>query len=60
MRPRTLTLVCHLLVDQAVAGRLVGHVEVVRTGEVVAITGADELVALVEHLRSSAAEPPLA
>ena len=51
-RTRPLTIVCHLLVDQAVEGRLVGHVEVVNTGDTVPITSVDELVALIERAAS--------
>jgi hypothetical protein len=46
-RTRPLTIVCHLLVDAATDGRVVGHVEIVNTGESVPITNVDELVALV-------------
>jgi len=51
-RTRPLTLVCHLLVEPAVEGRLVGHVEIVNTGETVSITSVADLVVLVERLGS--------
>jgi hypothetical protein len=51
-RTRPLTIVCHLLVDQAVEGHLVGHVEIVNTGDTVPITSVDELVAVIERAAS--------
>lgn len=51
-RTRPLTLVCHLLVEPAVEGRLVGHVEIVNTGETASITSVADLVVLVERLGS--------
>ena len=51
-RTRPLTIVCHLLVEPAVEGRLVGHVEVVNTGDTLPITSVDELVALIERAAS--------
>jgi hypothetical protein len=42
--------VCHLLVEPAVEGRIVGHVEIVNTGETVSITSVDDLVLVVERL----------
>jgi hypothetical protein len=49
-RTRPLTLVCHLLVEPAVEGRVVGHIEIVNTGETVSITSVDDLVLLVARL----------
>jgi hypothetical protein len=46
-RTRPLTIVCHLLVEPAVEGRLVGHVEIVNTGDTVAITSVAELIELI-------------
>jgi len=51
-RTRPLTIVCHLLVEPAIEGRIVGHVEVVNTGDAVPITSVDELVALIERAAS--------
>ena len=51
-RTRPLTIVCHLLVEPAIEGRMVGHVEVVNTGDTVPITSVDELVALIERAAS--------
>lgn len=45
--PRPLTLVCHLLAEPASTGRVVGHIEVVTTGEVVPVTDVTELQALL-------------
>ena len=49
-RTRPLTLVCHLLVEPAIEGRVVGHIEIVNTGETVSITSVDELVRLVARV----------
>ena len=46
-RTRPLTIVCHLLVEPALEGRVVGHLEVVNTGETVAITSVEDLTALI-------------
>jgi hypothetical protein len=46
-RTRPLTIVCHLLVEPAIEGRLVGHVEIVNTGDTVAITNIAELVEVI-------------
>jgi hypothetical protein len=46
-RMRPLTIVCHLLVEPALEGRVVGHIEVVNTGETVAITSVEDLTALI-------------
>jgi hypothetical protein len=43
-----------LLPQHGVSGRLVGHAEVVATGEVVAITGERDLIDLVEQLSTDA------
>jgi hypothetical protein len=51
-RTRPLTIVCHLLVEPAAEGRIVGHVEIVNTGDTVAITSVAELVALIERAAS--------
>lgn len=47
---RPLTLVVHLLAAPACDGRLVGHVDVVDTGETLPIREAADLVALVQRL----------
>ena len=49
-RTRPVTIVCHLLVEPALEGRVVGHVEIVNTGDSVAITNVAELVALIERV----------
>ena len=46
-RTRPLTIVCHLLVEPALDGRVVGHVEIVNTGETVSVTSASDLVELI-------------
>ena len=46
-RTRPLTIVCHLLVEPAVEGRLVGHVEIVNTGDTVAVTSVAELIEVI-------------
>ncbi len=46
----TVTLVLRLLARPAEEGELVGHAEVVDTGEMVALHDVDELVALVRRL----------
>ncbi len=47
---RPLAIVCRLLVEPAAEGRVVGHVEDVDTGENVAVTGVDDLLALIVRL----------
>lgn len=54
-RPRPLTVVCHLLTEPAIEGRVVGQLAVVNTGETVAITNVNELIALIE--RAASLEP---
>ena len=49
-RTRPLTIVCHLLVEPALEGRVVGHIEVVNTGETVAVTSTEELLALLGRI----------
>lgn len=44
------TLLCHVLPGPAADGRFVGHVEVVATGERIAVAGLDDLVRLLERL----------
>jgi len=51
-RTRPLTIVCHLLVEPALEGRVVGHLEVVNTGETVAITSVEDLTALIGRVAS--------
>jgi hypothetical protein len=51
-RTRPLTIVCHLLVEPAVEGRFVGHVEIVNTGDTEAITSIADLVTLIERVAS--------
>jgi hypothetical protein len=46
-RTRPLTIVCHLLVEPATEGRVVGHVEIVNTGDAVAVTSVAELVEVI-------------
>lgn len=46
----TVTLVLRLQARSAEAGELVGHAEVVDTGELVPVRGIDEIVALVRRL----------
>jgi hypothetical protein len=48
-RQRPLTIVCHLMADAAAEGRIVGHVDVVNTGDAVAIKSIEDLIALVER-----------
>ncbi len=48
------TLVVRLLAGAAIEGHLVGHAEVVRTGEVVSICGADDLERLAQRLAEDA------
>ncbi len=47
-----LTLVIRLLASEAIEGHLVGHAEVVRSGEVVSITDYHDLESLVIRLAS--------
>ena len=47
------TLVMRLMSAAALEGRLVGHVEVVRSGEVVSITSATDLADLAYRLAAS-------
>ncbi|MEY2458653.1 MAG: hypothetical protein QOG30_483 [Acidimicrobiaceae bacterium] len=46
-RTRPLTIVCHLLMEPALDSRVVGHIEIVNTGETVAVTDVADLVALI-------------
>lgn len=46
----TVTLVLRLLAHPAETGELIGHAEVVDTGEVVAVRGVEDLIALVQRL----------
>jgi hypothetical protein len=55
--PRPLTLVCHLLAEPAASGRVVGHVEVVTTGEVVAVTDVADLQALLVRVSDQQTSP---
>jgi hypothetical protein len=50
MTDSTVSLVLRFLAGPAGEGRLVGQVEVVATGEVVAVNGAADLVALAGRL----------
>jgi hypothetical protein len=52
---RPFTLVLRLLPEPGAGGRIVGHAEVVSTNEVIALTGAADLISLVKRL--SAADP---
>jgi hypothetical protein len=52
----TISVVLRVLAGPAAQGRLVGQVEVVDTGEVVALSETDDLAALVQRL--SAGSPP--
>jgi hypothetical protein len=54
--PRPLTVVLRLLPEPGAAGALVGHAEVVATGETVLITGQDDLVDLVRRLSLNSVE----
>ncbi|MCU1368773.1 MAG: hypothetical protein JWL72_3899 [Ilumatobacteraceae bacterium] len=47
---KNITVVIRLLVEAANEGRLVGHAEVVRSGEVVSITSAHDLERLARRL----------
>lgn len=47
---RPVSLVLSLLPAPAIAGTVVGRAEVVDTGEVIAVRGTDDLVALVSRL----------
>jgi hypothetical protein len=51
-RTRPLTIVCHLLVEPALDGRVVGHVEIVNTGETVSVISVSELVTLIARAAS--------
>lgn len=57
MRSRlsNVSLVLRLRTEPAEHGELVGHAEVVDTGEVVPVHGHDELLALVRRVRSEGA-----
>jgi hypothetical protein len=44
---RPLTFVCHLLAAPAALGELVGHVEVVDTGEIVGVRDVAQFLALL-------------
>lgn len=46
---RPLTIVCRLVAEQAAAGRLVGQVEVVHTGEVANVGDVAALIDLVQR-----------
>lgn len=46
----TVTMLLRVVADRAEDGQLVGHAEVVDTGEVVAVHGADDVVALARRL----------
>jgi hypothetical protein len=46
----TVTLLLRLLARSGEAGELVGHAEVVDTGEIVSIKGPDDLLQLVKRL----------
>jgi hypothetical protein len=48
------SLVVRLLTEAADRGELVGHAEVVHTGEVVSVRGAEDLAALVRRLSAEA------
>jgi hypothetical protein len=50
------SLLLRLLPQYGVSGRVVGHAEVVATGEVVVITGAQDLLDLVTQLSIDAGE----
>lgn len=56
-RPATISLVLRVLADPARHGSLVGQAEVVATGEVVAVHGTDELLALLARLAPAAPAP---
>jgi hypothetical protein len=47
---RQITLICEVLTEPAINGRLVGRVQVVATGELVPITGIADLLALIHRL----------
>jgi hypothetical protein len=51
---RQITLICEVLTEPAVNGRLVGRVQVVSTGELVPITGIADLLALIQRLSAIA------
>lgn len=52
------SLVVRLLVDAAERGEVIGHAEVVDTGEVVSLRGAADLVQLVRRLDPRLARRP--
>lgn len=51
---RQVTLICNVLTEPAAEHRFVARVEVVATGEHVAVRSVDELLALVERVGLSA------
>lgn len=53
MAPDPLRLVLRLLHEPAAAGLVVGHVEIVHTGEVVTVRSANDLVDLVRRLATA-------
>lgn len=53
----TVTVLLRVLADRAEDGQLVGHAEVVDTGEVVAVHGADDVIALAMRLATRVGRP---